>query len=293
MDTVEADETHRGHGIIEQVHSDLKSGPLAHVPSGVFTANSAWLVLAVIAFTLTRAAGLLADQAGRLAKATTATIRRTLIAVPARPPGTLRTADRNAPPGGLAMGSRVRGRSPPPTHRHRPRPVDHRRRGTMKHLSGRPGCDALDSPLPLNVTAPVNVAPTAPRPIGWIEVEAPHRERDLHNPAQPRHGQSGRTRTTFIRQRIGIPSSVLAAPLGIPYPPLRRLEIGVRANPELEQPRNPRPHSPQPTAGRLTAGGASAHGDFIILIWCCGHCQLSWPSMSNWVLRTPDVHNSQ
>ncbi len=84
MDTVVADKTHRGHAIIEQVHADLKAGPLAHLPSGVFTANSAWLVLAVIAFNLTRAAGVIADQAGRLAKATTATIRRTLIAVPAR-----------------------------------------------------------------------------------------------------------------------------------------------------------------------------------------------------------------
>ncbi|PZU41722.1 MAG: IS1380 family transposase [Microbacterium sp.] len=84
MDTVEADKTHRGHAIIEQVHADLKNGPLAHLPSGVFTANSAWLVLAVIAFNLTRAAGVVADRAGRLAKATTATIRRTLIHVPAR-----------------------------------------------------------------------------------------------------------------------------------------------------------------------------------------------------------------
>ena len=50
----------------------------------MFTANSAWLVLAVIAFNLTRTAGVIADRAGRLAKATTATIRRTLIAVPAR-----------------------------------------------------------------------------------------------------------------------------------------------------------------------------------------------------------------
>lgn len=84
MDTVEADKTHRAHAIIEQVHSDLKNGPLAHLPSGVFAANSAWLVLAVIAFNLTRAAGTLADRAGRLARATTATIRRTLIHVPAR-----------------------------------------------------------------------------------------------------------------------------------------------------------------------------------------------------------------
>lgn len=84
MDTVTADKTHRGHAVIEQVHADLKNGPLAHLPSGVFTANSAWLVLAVIAFNLTRTAGILADHAGRLAKATTATIRRTLINVPAR-----------------------------------------------------------------------------------------------------------------------------------------------------------------------------------------------------------------
>lgn len=84
MDTVVADKTHRGHAIIEQVHADLKNGPLAHLPSGVFTANSAWLVLAVIAFNLTRAAGLIADQSGQFARATTATIRRTLITIPAR-----------------------------------------------------------------------------------------------------------------------------------------------------------------------------------------------------------------
>ena len=84
MDTVPADKAHRAHAIIEQVHADLKNGPLAHLPSGVFTANSAWLVLAVIAFNVTRAAGVIADHAGRLSKATTATIRRTLIHVPAR-----------------------------------------------------------------------------------------------------------------------------------------------------------------------------------------------------------------
>ena len=70
MDTVVADKTHRGHAIIEQVHADLKNGPLAHLPSGVFTANRAWLVLAVIAFKRTRAAGLIADQSGPFARAT-------------------------------------------------------------------------------------------------------------------------------------------------------------------------------------------------------------------------------
>ncbi|MGH3333674.1 MAG: IS1380 family transposase [Nocardioidaceae bacterium] len=80
--TVAADKTHRHHAVIEQVHSDLKNSALAHLPSGVFTANAAWLVLAVIAFNLTRAAGAVA--APGLARATTATIRRTLITVPAR-----------------------------------------------------------------------------------------------------------------------------------------------------------------------------------------------------------------
>jgi hypothetical protein len=50
LDTVAADITHRGHAIIEQVHADLKNSALAHLPSGTFTANAAWLVLAVLAF---------------------------------------------------------------------------------------------------------------------------------------------------------------------------------------------------------------------------------------------------
>ena len=82
LDTVTADKTHRGHAIIEQVNADLKNAALAHLPSGTFTANSAWLVCAVMAFNLTRAAGTIAG--GTLAKATTATLRRTLVAVPAR-----------------------------------------------------------------------------------------------------------------------------------------------------------------------------------------------------------------
>src|SRR6478609_7314852 len=82
MDIVAADKTHRGHAIIEQVHADLKNSALAHLPSGKFTANAAWLVLAVMAFNLTRAAGTLAGA--RFTRATTATIRRTLITVPAR-----------------------------------------------------------------------------------------------------------------------------------------------------------------------------------------------------------------
>jgi hypothetical protein len=83
LDTVAADQTHRRHAIIENVHADLKASALAHLPSGVFNANAAWLVCAVMAFNLTRAAATV-TQAPALARATTATIRRKLINVPAR-----------------------------------------------------------------------------------------------------------------------------------------------------------------------------------------------------------------
>lgn len=82
LGTVAADKTHRQHAVIEQVNADLKASALAHMPSGVFTANAAWLVVAVMAFNLTRAAGTIA--AGALARATTATIRRRIVMVAAR-----------------------------------------------------------------------------------------------------------------------------------------------------------------------------------------------------------------
>jgi len=82
LDTVTADQTHRQHAIIEQINADLKDSALAHLPSGVFTANAAWLVLAVIASNLSRAVGSLAGA--DLGKARSGTIRRKLISIPAR-----------------------------------------------------------------------------------------------------------------------------------------------------------------------------------------------------------------
>ena len=79
---LQAEKSHRAHAIVEQVIADLKASALAQLPSGSFSANGAWLVLAAIAFNLTRAAGVLASVFH--AKATTATIRRQLIAIPGR-----------------------------------------------------------------------------------------------------------------------------------------------------------------------------------------------------------------
>jgi hypothetical protein len=78
----DADTTHRRHAIIETVFADLIDGPLAHVPSGRFGANSAWVLCAAIAHNLLRAAGVLAG--GRHAKARAATLRRALVNIPAR-----------------------------------------------------------------------------------------------------------------------------------------------------------------------------------------------------------------
>ena len=79
---LQAETSHRAHAIVEQVIADPKNGALAHLPSGQFASNGAWLVVAAIAFNLPRAAGAIASVFH--AKATTATIRRQLIAVPGR-----------------------------------------------------------------------------------------------------------------------------------------------------------------------------------------------------------------
>jgi len=79
---IQAEEHHRGHAIIEQIFADWNDGPLAHLPSGSFPANAAWLACAAITGNLLRAAAALASLT--CAKARGATIRRDLINVAAR-----------------------------------------------------------------------------------------------------------------------------------------------------------------------------------------------------------------
>jgi hypothetical protein len=79
---LQAEEHHRGHAQAEQVFADWTDGPLAHLPSGFFPANAAWLALAAISCNLLRAAGALASLTH--AKARGATVRRDLINVAAR-----------------------------------------------------------------------------------------------------------------------------------------------------------------------------------------------------------------
>ena len=67
----QAEAHHRGHAVIEQVFAELIDGPLAHLPSGRFDANNAWLTCIAIAHNLTRAAATLAGPRYATARAAT------------------------------------------------------------------------------------------------------------------------------------------------------------------------------------------------------------------------------
>jgi hypothetical protein len=79
---LQAEEHHRGHAQAEQVFAGWSDGPLAHLPSGSFPANAAWVAFAAISGNLLRAAGTLASLA--YGKARGATVRRDLIDVAGR-----------------------------------------------------------------------------------------------------------------------------------------------------------------------------------------------------------------
>jgi hypothetical protein len=64
------------------VFADLIDGPLAHLPSGRFPANSAWAICAAFTHNLLRAAGTLTSDRHALARG--ATLRRHIVFMPAR-----------------------------------------------------------------------------------------------------------------------------------------------------------------------------------------------------------------
>lgn len=116
LTVVEADQRHRDHAIVEQVIAELKDNALAHLPSGKYAANAAWVSCAVIAFNLARAGAVAAG----LAKARWASLRRKIIHVPARIASTSRRVDLHLPlhwpwaQSWLTLHATATG--PPPTH---------------------------------------------------------------------------------------------------------------------------------------------------------------------------------
>jgi hypothetical protein len=84
-DAVDIDAFHRHHAVVELAIRDLKEGAgMEHVPSGNFSANSAWLQCAVLAHNLLRWT-VTVGQPGPVDQLTVArSVRMRLIAVPAR-----------------------------------------------------------------------------------------------------------------------------------------------------------------------------------------------------------------
>jgi hypothetical protein len=76
------DAEHRQHAVVELVIRDLKDQALAHFPSGHYSANSAWTVIACLAHNLARWTDLLglSDPTPRAAR----TLRRRLLELPGR-----------------------------------------------------------------------------------------------------------------------------------------------------------------------------------------------------------------
>src|SRR5947208_8440467 len=86
LELIEAE--HRQHAVVELTIRDLKDQALAHFPSGRFSANSAWTVIACLAHNLLRWTSLigLPDETKRTAR----TLRRRLLQIPGRPARTAR-----------------------------------------------------------------------------------------------------------------------------------------------------------------------------------------------------------
>jgi hypothetical protein len=80
LDVVEAE--HRQHAVCELAIRDLKDQALAHFPSGKFTANAAWTVIACLAHNLLRWTTVIGLPGSTVRAART--VRRRLLALPGR-----------------------------------------------------------------------------------------------------------------------------------------------------------------------------------------------------------------
>ncbi|WP_414490042.1 hypothetical protein [Streptomyces halstedii] len=186
----DAEPMHRAHAAVEQVFADLEDSALAHLPSGKFTANAAWLTLAAAAYNLTRRLPRLrlpCQSADR--HHPTAPHPRT---GPHRTPG---TTDRAAPAPTLALGRRLLR----PVDRHRtadaeltnpiparPRSGRPRRTRHRQRPAGKPTCPEPKIHSETNHTAQSELT-------RWIEAERRPGSRG-------RSGVTGSSRTPRLLQ---------------------------------------------------------------------------------------------
>jgi hypothetical protein len=172
LSMLDAEATHRDHALVEQVIAELKDGPLAHLPSGKFTANGAWTALAAISFNLTRAAGALASK--HHARARLATIRTH---PPDQHPGPHlhhRPTLAPPPPPRLALGpglDRPARREPHPDGDHRHYLINRPETGTRKHPRGNTG-QTGHTPTPTSRnTQQENESSITGKPARWIQAQ--------------------------------------------------------------------------------------------------------------------------
>ena len=84
-DTVEADRYHRQHAVCELAIRDLKSSAgLAHLPSGRFAANAAWLTCAALAHNMARWITILGRTQPPIKLISGSTIRNRIFGIPGR-----------------------------------------------------------------------------------------------------------------------------------------------------------------------------------------------------------------
>jgi hypothetical protein len=106
---------HRGHAVVEQVFADWYDGPLAHLPSGHFNANAAWLVIAAMAQNLLRTAGVLAGLPTRRPAPRPSAVTSSLL--PPAPPATAEIHPAELGVGEIASWHRMRRATPSLAHR--------------------------------------------------------------------------------------------------------------------------------------------------------------------------------
>jgi hypothetical protein len=93
IELVEAE--HRQHAVVELAIRDLKDQALKHFPSGKFTANAAWTVIAALAHNLLRWTTLIGLPNTTIP--TARTLRRRLLTIPGRITRTARTVTLRMP----------------------------------------------------------------------------------------------------------------------------------------------------------------------------------------------------
>jgi hypothetical protein len=181
IEVVEAE--HRQHAVVELAIGDLKDQALAHFPSGHYSANSAWTVIACLTHNLLRWTSLL-GLPGRTIRAAR-TLRRRLLTIPGRLTRNARRWTLQLParcPGNTTSSTRSHASERSPPRPERPGHNDDQPVATCRPSARRP-CRNTPRSDPRNANQPVHRRRLAPN----LEPSPPARLEpgDLSQPEGP------------------------------------------------------------------------------------------------------------